>query len=77
MLVMADTATTTPIDLFAAQPGLMLDEHQLSAAINVNVKTLRNWRSLHQGPPSLKLVGTVRYRAGDVVAWILDENGRS
>ncbi|WP_405216533.1 helix-turn-helix transcriptional regulator [Agrococcus sp. Ld7] len=70
------TAPPPTLDLYAASSGLLLTETQLAAALGVAAKTLRNWRALRTGPVWRNLGGAlVRYRAGDVVAWLDSHNG--
>lgn len=35
----------------------------------VAVRTLSNWRWAGKGPPFVKVLGRVRYRREDVIAW--------
>ena len=53
-------------------PGDLIDEKETAAILAVATTTLRNWRSLRQGPPFLK-VGRrlVRYRRSDVAAFLM------
>ena len=48
----------------------LLDEKQLAAALNISVASVRRWRLLRQGPKCLKIGAAVRYKPGDVSAWI-------
>jgi predicted DNA-binding transcriptional regulator AlpA len=49
----------------------LLDEKELSALLRLSIKTLRNWRSLGQGPTYVKLgKRAVRYHASAVQAFI-------
>ncbi|WP_413318299.1 helix-turn-helix domain-containing protein [Agrococcus sp. 1P02AA] len=76
-----DRMTTTtiappPLDLYATSPGTLLTEAQLAAALGIAQKTARSWRSLGKGPAWRNLGGAlVRYRAGDVVAWMDSHRG--
>ena len=59
--------TTSPLPA----PGDLLDEKEAAAAMKLAVNTLRNWRALGEGPRFVKLgKRTVRYRIGDLVAFI-------
>lgn len=70
------TATPPPLDLYATSPGLLLTEAQLATALGIAPKTARSWRSLGKGPAWRNLGGAlVRYRAGDVVAWMDSHDG--
>ncbi len=50
----------------------LLTQKQLADRLQVSERTLERWRSENQGPPFVQLVkgGKVRYRAGDVDAWL-------
>jgi predicted DNA-binding transcriptional regulator AlpA len=48
----------------------LLDEKELAGLIRVSIGTLRYWRSMRQGPPSIKVGHLVRYRPSDVAAWL-------
>lgn len=53
------------------EAGALLDEKELSALLRLSVKTLKNWRSLGQGPTYVKLgKRAVRYHASAVQAFI-------
>ena len=62
--------TARSIDFFAISPGVLVDETFLSEGTGVSIKTIRNWRSARTGPRPLRLGGLVRYRVGDITAWI-------
>lgn len=48
----------------------LLTERDLAALTGLSVATVRRWRTMHHGPPYLKIGAAVRYRPRDVVAWI-------
>lgn len=50
---------------------------QASEITGLTVKTLRNLRSLGQGPPSFLLRRRIRYYRADVTAWIDAAAGRT
>lgn len=54
-----------------------LTAREASTLAKVTEKTLANWRSLGIGPPFTKLSpgrgGRVRYRRGDIQAWMRGE----
>ena len=52
--------------------GRLLRPGELSELLGVPVGTLANWRSARTGPPFVKVGRHVRYRTGDVDAWIAD-----
>jgi hypothetical protein len=53
------------------QPWALLDEHQAAAVCGRRVKGFRSDRLQGRGVPYVKLNGTqIRYRLGDVLAWI-------
>ena len=55
------------------EPGDLLDEKETAAVLNLNPRTLRNWRVEDQGPKFIKLgKRMVRYRRSDVVAFLAD-----
>lgn len=45
---------------------------EVAELLGVPVATLANWRCAGKGPPFLKIGRHVRYRPGDVDAWIAD-----
>lgn len=56
---------TTPLN-----PGDLVDERETAAILNVEVGTLRNWRSLGKGPRYRKIGGRlVRYHRADLAAF--------
>ena len=59
-------------------PFELLDERQVSAMLQVSMRTLRRWRRAGYGPPVTKISRFVRYRRGDVETWIIAqrEQGR-
>lgn len=58
-------AITTPLE-----PGDLIDERETAAILNVEVGTLRNWRSLGKGPRYRKIGGRlVRYHRADLAAF--------
>lgn len=50
----------------------LLTVEQLAAYLAVPKATVYSWRSRGQGPPAIKVGTLVRYRLGDVDAWIED-----
>ena len=48
----------------------LLHPVDVAEVLGVPVATLGNWRSLRKGPPFLRVGRHVRYRPGDVDAWI-------
>ena len=59
-----------PLDAEAPATPLLRSE-AAARYLNVAVQTLRNWRSAGSGPPAIKLNGgAIRYRLGDLDAWI-------
>ncbi len=59
-------ATTIP-----AEPLLTLDE--VAAYIRTPKKTLYTWRSAGKGPRAMKFGGALKYRLGDVDAWLAEQ----
>lgn len=51
------------------RPALLLPD-EVAERLNLNARTLANWRSRGEGPPYLKLGGCVRYDPLDLEAWI-------
>jgi predicted DNA-binding transcriptional regulator AlpA len=43
---------------------------EVAAFLQVPPKTLHRWRSVGEGPPALKVGRHLRYRWGDVEAWL-------
>jgi len=59
-----------------ADPDALIDTKQMSAWLGVSIPWLEIGRSKNYGPPYRKIgAKIVRYRVGDVVAW-LDERKR-
>lgn len=57
-------------------PTEMLTDLEVAGALKMSRQTLANWRSEGRGPRFIKVGGrSVRYRRGDVEAWI-EEQGR-
>lgn len=54
----------------ALDPDAMLDERQVAETLNLSVFTLQRWRVKGRGPAFAKLGSAVRYRRGDVDAWL-------
>lgn len=51
--------------------GLLLNDVELAEFLGVSLKTVRNWRTKHQGPRPSKLgQRVVRYRPEDVHAFV-------
>ena len=51
-------------------PGDLLDENEAAAILHTAVRTLRNWRALHKGPPYRKIgERMVRYHRSDLAAF--------
>ena len=48
----------------------LLNEHDIARITGLSVASVRRWRLLKQGPRYLKLGAAVRYKAGDVSAWL-------
>jgi predicted DNA-binding transcriptional regulator AlpA len=48
----------------------LLNERDVSRITGMSVASIRRWRLLRQGPKYLKLGSAVRYRPGDVAAWL-------
>lgn len=62
-------------ELINLAPGDLIDEREAAALMGLAVGTLRNWRSLRQGPRFRK-IGTraVRYCRADVAAFIAGQD---
>jgi predicted DNA-binding transcriptional regulator AlpA len=54
----------------AADDARLLTESEVAGLLRLSVKTLRNWRFSGFGPRHLKMGRLVRYRLGDVKAWL-------
>ncbi len=69
-----EPARVRTIDLgsvLSNHPAALLNEHEAAAVVGASVKTLRRWRCDGIGPRFRRLNGfTVRYRLGDLIAWI-------
>jgi hypothetical protein len=59
------------IDLDLLSPGVLLTDAEATQALRLGKGTLRKWRREGRKPPYLTLEGRyVRYRAGDLRAWL-------
>jgi predicted DNA-binding transcriptional regulator AlpA len=48
----------------------LLNEKEAARFLSMSYRTLQSWRSAGEGPPYLKLGRSIRYRRGDLIAWI-------
>lgn len=65
------TNPLTPQPAAKIEPGDLLTEHEAAEALNVAVRTLRNWRSLRKGPRWVRIGQRMaRYRRDDLLAFI-------
>ncbi len=48
----------------------LLNERDAAAYLTVGVQTLRNWRSLGDGPPFVHVGRRVGYRLADLERWV-------
>jgi hypothetical protein len=48
----------------------LLSEVQTSDLLSLSVRTLQAWRTQNVGPPFIRAGRAVRYRFGDIIAWI-------
>lgn len=62
-----DESTLSPL---RADPDRLLTEQQVAVVRKCSLATLQRDRRERQGIPYLKLHKAVRYRAGDVLAWV-------
>lgn len=51
----------------------LLTAQELADYLEVPVKTLYEWRHRGDGPPGFRVGRHLRYRWGDVAAWIRDQ----
>jgi predicted DNA-binding transcriptional regulator AlpA len=55
----------------------MLSRVELAAALHVSTRTVDRWIAEGTGPPYVRLPrGTLRWRWGDVQAWLTERRGR-
>ncbi len=47
-----------------------LTDRQVSEMTGIAVQTLRNYRTLHKGPPYIRLYKSIRYRESDIVEFM-------
>jgi DNA-binding transcriptional MerR regulator len=52
-------------------PALLMNIREVSDLTGIPVETLRRWRKRRQGegPPSITVEGSVRYKRADVMSW--------
>lgn len=56
------------LEAVLASPSRLVDEHVAAEILSLSVRTLRNWRSLGQGPRVRRLGRrAIRYRVGDLL----------
>lgn len=48
----------------------LLNEDEAAASLRISVRTLQAWRLKTAGPPFVRVGRTIRYRRGDIKAWI-------
>lgn len=52
----------------------MFEPRHLAALLCVSPRTLEAWRREGRGPRAMKIEGACRYRYGDVLRWIAEQN---
>lgn len=48
----------------------LLTEHEAATFLKISSRTLQAWRCSKAGPAFVRVGRTIRYRRGDLVAWI-------
>jgi predicted DNA-binding transcriptional regulator AlpA len=48
----------------------LLNEHDVARITGLSVASVRRWRLVRQGPKYLKIGAAVRYKQGDLSAWL-------
>jgi predicted DNA-binding transcriptional regulator AlpA len=48
----------------------LLNEHDVARITGLSVASVRRWRLIRKGPRYLKIGSAVRYKPGDVAAWL-------
>jgi len=48
----------------------LLNEHEVAAYLKISVASVRRWRLFRKGPKFVKIGAAVRYRRGDMEAWL-------
>jgi len=48
----------------------LVTEHDVARITGLSVASVRRWRLFRRGPKYLKIGAAVRYRPGDISAWI-------
>lgn len=70
--------THSQLATIGGAPDDLLTPEQVAAAIQLGQRTLAAWRSSGRNPlPYLKIGGRVRYRRGDVDAWLESQSRTS
>lgn len=49
---------------------------QLAEYLGLDTQTLANWRWKRQGPPWVKLAGTIRYEWPEIEKWVAEQTHR-
>lgn len=61
----------------SANPNELLTPAEAAKKLKVSERCLTEWRYRRHGPPFVKAMKAVRYRAGDLDAWIKAQTVRT
>ena len=76
--ILERTTSGQPRQLIGARLDITeLKEQQAAILLTVSSRTLQSWRSDGLGPPFLRVGRSVRYRLGDLLAWMAENTVRS
>lgn len=67
-------AIQTPPDIDHLPACALLTRTQLALVLSSSVPTLKRWSRLGKGPIVTRIEGQVRFKVGDVKAWLEAEN---
>lgn len=59
-----------PIPNGQASDDQLIVESQAAELLKLSCRTLQAWRPLGIGPPYVRVGRAIRYRRGDLIAWI-------
>ena len=57
-------------DFSTLSDDVMLASHEVAELLSISVWTVKSWRHEGKGPRATKLGRSVRFRVGDVRAWL-------
>ncbi|WP_442855765.1 helix-turn-helix transcriptional regulator [Agrococcus sp. Marseille-P2731] len=68
--VRTNESTRVRTDIFEKTPGILLNNREVAAMLDLSVKTVQRRRQRGTGPRAIQREGTVRYLVRDVPDWV-------